>query len=129
LTFRRYAPYTYDAWKHPKTLSIISRIAGVDLVPAIDLEISNVNIATQGFDDGETKNESCDDLPATKWHYDSYPFVCVVMLSDASTMLGGETAIKRPSGEIIKVRGPQQVREFSPRSGIIANKSTRAVLL
>jgi hypothetical protein len=101
----------------------------VDLVPAIDLEISNVNIATQGFDDGGTKNESCDDLPATKWHYDSYPFVCVVMLSDASTMLGGETAIKRPSGEIIKVRGPQQVREFSPRSGIIANKSTRAVLL
>ena len=105
----RYAPFTYDAWKHPKTLEIISRIAGVDLIPAIDLEISNINIATQGFDDGEVKTESNKDLPATKWHYDSYPFVCVVMLSDTTNMIGGETAIRKPSGEVIRVRGPQRV--------------------
>jgi hypothetical protein len=68
-----------------------------------------VNIATQGFDDGEAKNESNSDLPATKWHYDSYPFVCVVMLSDTTNMVGGETAIRKPSGEVIRVRGPQRV--------------------
>lgn len=28
------------------------------------------------------------------FHRDSYPFVCVVMLSDASAMIGGETALK-----------------------------------
>jgi hypothetical protein len=27
-------------------------------------------------------------------HYDSYPFVCVVMLSDVSQMIGGETALQ-----------------------------------
>jgi hypothetical protein len=81
----------------------------VDLVPAIDIEISNINISTTDFDDGEAKSETSNDLPATKWHYDSYPFVCVVMLSDASTMVGGETAIRKPSGDIIKVRGPQMV--------------------
>jgi hypothetical protein len=108
----RYAPFTYDAWKHPRTLEIISRIAGVDLIPAIDLEISNVNIATQGFDDGEAKTEANSDLPATKWHYDSYPFVCVVMLSDTTNMIGGETAIRKPSGEVIRVRGPQRVRPY-----------------
>ena len=105
----RYAPFTYDAWKHPRTLEIISRIAGVDLIPAIDLEISNINIATQGFSDGEAKESSNGDLPATKWHYDSYPFVCVVMLSDTTNMIGGETAIRKPSGEVIRVRGPQRV--------------------
>jgi hypothetical protein len=106
---RRYAPFTYDAWKHPKTLEKISRIAGVDLVPAIDLEISNINIATQGFSDGEIKASNSNDLPATKWHYDSYPFVCVVMLSDTTHMVGGETAIRKPSGEVVRIRGPQRV--------------------
>ncbi|KIW03326.1 uncharacterized protein PV09_05538 [Verruconis gallopava] len=102
----KYAPFTYDAWKHPKTLEIISKLAGVDLVTNLDLEISNINVATQGFDDGEPKKEGDNDLPATKWHYDSYPFVCVVMLSDTTNMVGGETAIKKPSGEVVRIRGP-----------------------
>lgn len=112
---RRYAPFTYDAWKHPKTLEIISRIAGFDLIPAIDLKTSNVNIATQGFDDDdEVKTEANSDLPATKWHYDSYPFVCVVMLSDTANMISGETAIRKPSGGVIRVRGPQRVCKCVP---------------
>lgn len=40
------------------------------------------------------------------WHNDSYPFVCVLMLSDVSEMIGGETALKCGDGRIVKARGP-----------------------
>lgn len=50
-----------------------------------------------------------DDKPIVDWHYDSYPFVCVTMLSDCTTMIGGETALRTGTGEIMKVRGPQMV--------------------
>ncbi|KIW99394.1 uncharacterized protein Z518_11382 [Rhinocladiella mackenziei CBS 650.93] len=105
----KYAPFMYDAWKDPKTLSIVSKIAGVDLIPVIDIEIGNINVSVQdpGEDKGKVTNQSDDDIPITKWHNDSYPFVCVVMMSDASKMVGGETALRSGSGEILKVRGPQ----------------------
>lgn len=65
--------------------------------------------------------------PVVKWHKDSYrvsgfdfslvfdvltqmndvAWVCVVMLSDASTMRGGETAIECGDGSIKKIRGPE----------------------
>ncbi|KAG9125378.1 hypothetical protein FRC07_007825 [Ceratobasidium sp. 392] len=45
--------------------------------------------------------------PVVGWHRDSYPWVCVVMLSDASTMQGGETALMCADGNVKKVRGPQ----------------------
>lgn len=48
-----------------------------------------------------------DDRLVDDWHVDSYQFVCVVMLSDASTMRGGETAIETGSGSIVKMRGAQ----------------------
>jgi hypothetical protein len=51
-----------------------------------------------------------DDLPAVAWHYDSFPFVWVTMLSDCAGMVGGETALKTATGEIMKVRGPAMVR-------------------
>ncbi|KAL4938274.1 hypothetical protein BDV06DRAFT_231967 [Aspergillus oleicola] len=122
------APFTYDAFKSPDVLSKISEVAGIDLVPAWDYEIANINIAvkddpveddvvqrdngttTNGGSNGHTSvitNPSAeDDTPAFAWHYDSFPFVCVTMLSDCTGMVGGETAIKMPSGEIKKVRGP-----------------------
>lgn len=50
-----------------------------------------------------------DDKPIVDWHTDSYPFVCVTMLSDCATMIGGETALRTGTGEILKVRGPQMV--------------------
>ncbi|KAN0069822.1 hypothetical protein V8E54_012128 [Elaphomyces granulatus] len=37
------------------------------------------------------------------WHYDSYPYVCVLMLSDTASMIGGETYIKRGDGTPVKV--------------------------
>ena len=51
-----------------------------------------------------------DDKPIVDWHTDSYPFVCVLMLSDCTGMVGGETALKTGRGDILKVRGPEMVR-------------------
>lgn len=35
--------------------------------------------------------------------YDNYPFVCVVMLSDTTDMVGGETVIQRGDGTLFGV--------------------------
>jgi hypothetical protein len=103
----------YEALTHPATLKIISDIAGIDLVPVMDYEIGTVLISSTpesvmknrlayGKTDGAAGK-------VTNWHRDHYPFVCVVMLSDASGMVGGETAIQTSSGDIKKVRGPEMV--------------------
>lgn len=118
----------YDTWKHPATLAIISEVAGIDLVTAMDFEIGTVNISVKSE---ERKQEELaaiaertsfeedegiagcpweDDKPIVDWHRDSYPFVCVTMLSDCSQMVGGETALKTGNGDILKLRGPQMVR-------------------
>ncbi|KAL2860048.1 hypothetical protein BJX68DRAFT_251870 [Aspergillus pseudodeflectus] len=113
------APFIYDVWKSPDVLSKISAAAGIDLIPAFDYEIANINVAVRDDDDGidtstnttnlAVKNVSEDnDVPAFAWHYDSFPFVCVIMLSDCSGMVGGETAIRLPDGSVKKVRGPAQ---------------------
>lgn len=47
--------------------------------------------------------------PIVGWHTDSYPFVCVLMMSDVRDMIGGETAIRTGNGGILKMRGPSQV--------------------
>lgn len=100
-------------------LRIISDIAGIELVPAMDLEIAHINLSVQSQEHMEEElrayHESADDDDdddkdaIVGWHTDSYPFVCVTMLSDCSTMIGGETALRTGSGEIWKVRGPQMV--------------------
>ncbi|KAL3490256.1 hypothetical protein BJX62DRAFT_252073 [Aspergillus germanicus] len=113
------APFIYDVWKSPEVLSMISAAAGIDLIPAFDYEIANINVAIKDDDDDvdvDTSTNSAnlavkdvaDDVPAFAWHYDSFPFVCVTMLSDCSNMIGGETAIRLPNGSIKKVRGPAQ---------------------
>ncbi|CAI7652264.1 unnamed protein product [Penicillium manginii] len=98
------------AWKSPEVLARISEVAGIDLVPSIDFEIANINISIRDENANveQTVNlvQSDEDLPAVAWHYDSFPFVCVTMLSDCTGMVGGETALRAPSGEIKKVRGP-----------------------
>ncbi|KAL2829457.1 hypothetical protein BDW59DRAFT_178429 [Aspergillus cavernicola] len=109
------APFIYSVWKSPEILSKISEIAGIELIPAYDYEIANINIAikddeTEPETETETERHATlvedDTVPAFAWHYDSFPFVCVTMLSDCTGMVGGETAIKLPSGDIKKVRGP-----------------------
>lgn len=117
----------YDAWKHPETLAIISKIAGVELVTEMDFEIAHINISVKSekqkaeeleafLDRKQTEDDEgiagCpweDDKPIVDWHTDSYPFVCVTMLSDCTNMIGGETALRTGDGEIVKVRGPEMV--------------------
>ncbi|EEP79939.1 conserved hypothetical protein [Uncinocarpus reesii 1704] len=112
-----FAPFVYDAWKSPKTLDIISKIAGIDLVPVMDWEIGHINISIQseeqknkGLVDAAKKAQDGDEeeqMPIVDWHTDSYPFVCVLMLSDCTSMIGGETALRKGDRSILKVRGPQ----------------------
>lgn len=108
-------------------LSIVSKIAGVDLVPAMDFEIAHINISRnldeqqdaikqalqekvhRDADEGVSGCPYEDDEPIVDWHTDSYPFVCVTMLSDCTNMIGGETALRKGDGEIMRVRGPGMV--------------------
>jgi hypothetical protein len=108
----RDAKFMYDAWKSPKTLAIISKIAGVELVPVIDYEIGHINISAPGNKNDHNSEELIseeDNTPIVDWHKDSYPFVCVLMMSDTAGMVGGETALKTGTGDIWKVRGPSIV--------------------
>jgi hypothetical protein len=115
-------------WKSPEVLAIVSKIAGVELVPEMDFEIGHINISVQSeqqkaealaavvekesreADEGVAGCPWEDDKPIVDWHTDSYPFVCVTMLSDCTTMIGGETALRTGSGDILKIRGPAMVR-------------------
>lgn len=120
----RCAPFIYDAWKSPEILKIVSSIAGIDLVPVMDWEIAHINIAVKSEEEKSKELEivqrnadegvaDCaleeDSHPVVDWHTDSYPFVCVTMLSDCSTMVGGETMLRKGKGGTVKVRGPEMV--------------------
>jgi len=45
--------------------------------------------------------------PIIEWHKDSHPFVCVVMLSDAQHMVGGETELMGSDNKTLKVKATQ----------------------
>lgn len=114
--------FIYDAWMHPATLRAISNAAGIDLVPVMDWEIghTNIQVGSNGLSGVRTLGEiptpalSTEEVASMRmensdklvddWHVDSYQFVCVVMLSDARTMRGGETAIETGNGEVVKMR-------------------------
>lgn len=122
----KYAPFAHEAWNHPATLEIISKIAGVDLVPVFDYEIGHINLSVKSkeqvkeeqkvvdaVNEGRTSLDD-DDKPIVGWHKDSYPFVCVLMLSDCTNMVGGETALLSADGsKVMRVRGPQMVSALS----------------
>lgn len=130
----RYAPFIHQFWHSPEVLKIVSEVAGVELIPAMDYEIShtNVQLGPGGLDEvrrtpveppeateeairkheGEKKikREVTDQSkPIIEWHKDSHPWVCVVMLSDARHMSGGETELMRGDGTTMKVKAPQMV--------------------
>lgn len=127
----------YDAWTNPETLRIISSIAGVELIPNIEYEIAHINVSVKTDEEQSREAEIIEEqdrnanaggvgsddeafsAPVVGWHKDSYPFVAVLMLSDASQMRGGETALRTGKGDVMKVRGPQMVS-----SEIIANVNT-----
>lgn len=89
----------------------------------MDYEIGHINLSVKTEE--QTKEELAtinkrkrtpankdheNDKPIVGWHTDSYPFVCVLMMSDCTNMVGGETALRTATGDVIKVRGPTEVR-------------------
>ena len=83
----------------------MSKIAGIEIVTAMDYEIGHVNVSVKSeeqtreelaqvdqqrkFYDEDEGIAGCpweDDKPVVGWHNDSYPFVCVLMLSDCTNM-------------------------------------------
>lgn len=79
----------------------------------MDYEIGHINLSVPGNRSEHDKNaliSEDDEQPIVGWHRDSYPFVCVLMMSDTSGMVGGETALRTGNGDIKKVRGPSKVR-------------------
>lgn len=79
----------------------------------MDYEIGHINMSVPGQKkeyNGNVMISEDDEEAIVGWHRDSYPFVCVLMMSDTTGMIGGETALRTGTGEIKKVRGPQKVR-------------------
>ena len=86
----------------------VSSAAGIELVQAWDYEIANVYIAVNDSNDtsGQGKKGSSEVETSTfAWHFDSFLFVCVTMVSNCKDMICSKTAIRTPSGEIRKMLG------------------------
>ncbi|KAK6459590.1 uncharacterized protein RJT20DRAFT_5154 [Scheffersomyces xylosifermentans] len=115
-------PFTYEAWTHPKTMELVNKMAGVELEIIMDYEIAHVNVSMKSSESVEelikksreramSGDSNGDDIPAVVgWHHDSYPFVCVLMLSDTTNMIGGETSLRmggEHKGKVVSVPGPK----------------------
>ncbi|KAI5236051.1 hypothetical protein E4T43_08866 [Aureobasidium subglaciale] len=133
--------FVRDLWTHPKTIEIVSNVLGVKAEVIMDTEIGHTNIQVSGSGDvlsQLTIQPSQEARPLTKeeeaydplsgssvipWHYDSYPFVAIIMLSDTTHMKGGETYISakdiqaaRPSlGTAVILQGGQ-VKHLAART-------------
>ncbi|KAL6822607.1 hypothetical protein H0G86_007233 [Trichoderma simmonsii] len=122
------APFAYSMWRSPEMLKACSDAAGVDLDIIMDYEIGQLNVQlpkhvdkngaiTDNLPPPEPPKASSDDVEpdedgadlkdlVSAWHRDSYPWVCVLMLSDPVGMSGGETALRKGDGGILKMRQP-----------------------
>jgi hypothetical protein len=108
---KKYTPFSFQAWQHPKVLEIISTMAGVELVHQFDYEIGHINVSMKQATTKIVTEEasSAEEIPGiVSWHFDSPQFVCVLMMSDTTNMIGGETALMMGDGKVAKVEGPKQ---------------------
>ncbi|KAL1301526.1 hypothetical protein AAFC00_005768 [Neodothiora populina] len=119
------ASFIKQAWYHPATQAAINYAFGCALKPLpkeSDVGYVNVMLGKEGIPGvykmnefpaeplppsrlSEIEKSEYDDIPIDAWHKDMVPVVCVLMLSDTSTMEGGETAIRTGDGSILKARG------------------------
>lgn len=112
--------FTFDAWNHPKTMELISTVAGTELKIVMDCDIAHTNISLTSAERAQQeridhqseialKTKGGESMPAVVgWHTDSPPFVCVLMMSDTTNMIGGETFLRMGNGEIACVPGPRK---------------------
>ena len=143
------APFVYSTWTSPEILAACSKAAGVDLEVVFEYEIGHINVQLpvdgEEYDmlrqlppaeppkqnvrvsEEEKEIASKDEGTITAWHNDSYPWVCVCMLSDPTGMVGGETALRRGDGSILKVRGPQIGSAVMMQGGLINHVALKAM--
>jgi hypothetical protein len=145
------APFVYSTWTSPELLKACSEAAGVELEVVFDYEIGHINVqlpsAEEGADfdilkqlppavppkqniqvDDEAREAAKNDMGTiTAWHNDSYPWVCVCMLSDPTGMVGGETALRKGDGSILKVRGPEVGSAVMMQGGLINHVALKAM--
>lgn len=116
------ASWITEAWTDPATQAAIDKATGFPLkiVPRTG-EIGHVNvqlgpdgipgvyklteIPSPALSPAQVQTSEFDNTLTDSWHKDMNQLACVLMLSDTSTMVGGETAIKTGTGAIIKTRG------------------------
>ncbi|KAJ5954973.1 hypothetical protein N7501_009252 [Penicillium viridicatum] len=139
--------FVNDFWTHPETMRIVSEAVGVPLEVVMPTEIGHTNIQVEGTTIAEMasnlkpepaveklelspEDRAYDPLKDASaiipWHYDSYPYVCVLMLSDTEGMIGGETYIKKGDGEVQKVEGPQIGHAVMLQGGEVCHLAARA---
>lgn len=144
-----YSTFIRELWTHPQMLQSLSDAAGVPLSIVMPTEIAHTNIQTSGDGIEEMKAELRAEPDNTKvplteeqkayhplkaasgsifpWHYDSYPYVCIIMLSDTDGMLGGQTFIKGGDGVAQEVPGPQLGHGVMLQGGEVQHLAARAV--
>lgn len=143
------APFAYSMWRSPEVLKACSDAAGVDLDVIMDYEIGQLNVQLPKHvdrssaitdnlpppeppkasdDDLETEEEGADlkDL-VSAWHHDSYPWVCVLMLSDPIGMSGGETALRKGDGGILKMRQPGMGYAVMMQGSMVSHAALRTL--
>jgi hypothetical protein len=143
------APFAYAMWRSPEMLKACSDAAGVDLEIVMDYEIGQLNVQLPkgtNLDDPITENlpppvppsaeeeeppeqEEGQDLEGlvSAWHHDSYPWVCVLMLSDPTTMSGGETALRKGDGGIVKMRQPGMGYAVMMQGSLVSHAALRTL--
>jgi len=93
--------FLLDMWRSPLTQACIDdAVGGYPLVPTMDHECSHANLQVPQMRlDGEGAQDG--------WHTDgNAQFVVVVMLSDPTRMLGGETEVRCGDGSIRRITYP-----------------------
>jgi hypothetical protein len=141
-------PFVDSIWHSKEVLDACSEAAGVDLEVVFDYEIAHINVQVDALEDGRPldqalpppipPNQASSAAPLVidqseelasvgRWHTDSYPWVCVCMLSDPSNMVGGETGLRKGDGSIAKVRGPQVGWAVMMQGGCIEHIALRAI--
>lgn len=140
---RSKSPFIYDAWHSQEVLDAISKAAGIELVPVMDYEIASTNIqlgpkgpaGVRELDElPSPPKESSDILPSIydskpvdDWHHDGVPFVAVLMVSDTTGMLGGETAVACKDGTVGVVPGPGKGKVVIMQGSVLKHAALRSL--
>lgn len=141
-------PFVDSVWRTPEVIKACSQAAGVDLDVIFDYEIGHVNVQLDALagkpsladvlppamppktaqkPDVDVTRAAQEQLTSVRdWHVDSYPWVCVCMLSDPEGMVGGETGLQKGDGSVVKMLGPGVGWAVMMQGGCINHIALRA---